>query len=300
MGTLNMVKKHTCEELEKKIRELEKDMNHLEQFEDALRYRAKLETLVADISTSFINISSKLVDDTINIISTRNRYVERPIMGYENTNIGAYAVMTVSDNGSGISSDHLERIFEPFFAKKVMGRSDTGLGLAVVWNIMQDHEEYIDVTSDKNGTAFDLYFPITRNKEIHKGLSISLEDYKGDGEIILVVDDVKSQREITCNMLNVLGYKAIAVSSGEKAVEHLQENRADIVLLDMIMDPGINGLETYKRIVKIHPNQKAILVSGFAETHEVKEAQKLGAGQYIRKPLKLKSIGTAIKKELEN
>ena len=99
-------------------------------------------------------------------------------------------------------------------------------------------------------------------------------------------------------MLNALGYKAKAVSSGEEAVEYLKENTVDLILLDMIMDPGMNGRETYEKIIKIHPNQKAIIVSGFAETEEVKEAQKLGAGRFIRKPISLEKIGLAVKEEL--
>ena len=134
---------------------------------------------------------------------------------------------------------------------------------------------------------------------INKDLPISIEGYKGCGETILVVDDAESQRDISCKMLDVLGYKTKAVSSGEEAVEYLKENTVDLILLDMIMDPGINGRETYERIVKIHPNQKAIIVSGFAETDEVKAAQKLGAGQYIKKPFTLKMIALAVKEELE-
>ena len=79
----------------------------------------------------------------------------------------------------------------------------------------------------------------------------------------------------------------------------MNEHSADLIVLDMIMDPGINGLETYERVIKIHPNQKAIIVSGFAETGEVREAQKLGAGKYIKKPLTLETIGLAVKEELE-
>jgi len=95
-----------------------------------------------------------------------------------------------------------------------------------------------------------------------------------------------------------LGYKAKAVNSGEEAVEYLKENTVDLVLLDMIMDPGISDRQTYEQIIKIHPNQKAIIVSGFAETDEVKEAQKLGAGQYVKKPISLEIIGLAVKDEL--
>ena len=99
-------------------------------------------------------------------------------------------------------------------------------------------------------------------------------------------------------MLDTLGYRAKAVSSGEEAVEYLQEQIVDIVLLDMIMDPGINGRETYERITKIRPKQKAVIVSGFAETDEVKRTQRLGAGKYIKKPLTLQEVGLAIREEL--
>ena len=231
-------------------------------------------------------------------ISTANRYVDRPLKGYDEVNIGEYAVLSVSDDGPGISADDLERIFEPFYTKKVMGRSGTGLGLAVVWNVIQDHKGYIDVTVDRNGTTFELYFPITREEIWKKDVPVSVADYKGNGEKILVVDDVQSQREIFCKMLDILGYRADSVASGEAAVEYVKDNAVDLMLLDMIMDPGIDGRETYERVKKIHPNQKAIIVSGFAETDAVKEAQHLGAGRYIKKPVRLETLGLAIKEAL--
>jgi two-component system, cell cycle sensor histidine kinase and response regulator CckA len=206
--------------------------------------------------------------------------------------------LSVSDDGSGISSEAIERIFEPFYTKKVMGRSGTGLGLSVTWNVIQDHGGYIGVITGENGTTFELFFPVTRRKILGKDLAIAIEDLKGSGETILVVDDVDSQRVISCNILETLGYKANSVSSGEEAVEFLKEHAVDLILLDMIMDPGMNGRETYEGIVKIHPNQKAIIISGFAETDEVREAQKLGAGQYIKKPVTIKRIGLAVKEEL--
>jgi two-component system, cell cycle sensor histidine kinase and response regulator CckA len=126
-----------------------------------------------------------------------------------------------------------------------------------------------------------------------------MEDYRGKGEMILIVDDVKNQREITRNMLDALGYRSYAVSSGIEAVEYLKEHRVDLILLDMIMTPGINGRETYERIMEIHPRQKAVIVSGLAETDEVKKTQRLGAGKYVKKPLRLQEIGLAIKEELE-
>jgi two-component system, cell cycle sensor histidine kinase and response regulator CckA len=89
-------------------------------------------------------------------VSTMNRYLDEPLKGYEDVHTGEYVMLAVSDNGSGISPQDLDRIFEPFYTKKVMGRSGTGLGLAVVWNCMQDHDGYINVKSSEKGTVFEL------------------------------------------------------------------------------------------------------------------------------------------------
>jgi len=118
------------------------------------------------------------------------------------------------------------------------------------------------------------------------------------GGSILVVDDMEEQREIASRILKKLGYSVTSVSSGEEAVDYMKNNSADLLVLDMIMDAGIDGLETYKRILDLHPGQKAIIASGFSETDRVREAQRLGAGQYIRKPYTLERIGVAVKEEL--
>ena len=114
-----------------------------------------------------------------------------------------------------------------------------------------------------------------------------------------MVDDVEEQREIASGVLNKLGYSVTTVSSGEEAVDYMKDNSADLLVLDMIMDPGIDGLETYKRILELHPGQKAIIASGFSETDRVKGAQRLGAGKYIKKPYTLEKIGIAVKEGLE-
>jgi CheY-like chemotaxis protein len=179
-----------------------------------------------------------------------------------------------------------------------MGRSGTGLGLSVVWNVMRDHKGYIDVKSNEDGTLFELYFPISRDALLKKDINLSLTNYKGKGETILVIDDIESQREISSMMLDMLGYKYQSVSNGEQAVEYLKHHTVDLILLDMIMYPGINGYETYKRIIKIHPGQKAIILSGFSETVDVRKTQSLGAGKYLKKPITLEKLGMAIKEEL--
>jgi PAS domain S-box-containing protein len=234
-------------------------------------------------------------------VSTQNRSVQGQLKGFETIEEGEYVTLTVSDTGVGIAAADLEKIFEPFYTKKVMGRSGTGLGMAVVWGTVKDHKGYIDVdSSEGKGTAFTLYLPITREKQVKDELLQSFEDYRGNGASVLVVDDVKEQRQIASGMLKQLGYSVISVSNGEEAVAYMKKGSADILILDMIMDPGIDGLETYRRILKLHPGQKAILASGFSETKLVREAQRLGAGAYVRKPYTLDQLGLAVRSALHS
>jgi signal transduction histidine kinase len=229
-------------------------------------------------------------------ITTENRYIDRPIKGYDTVEEGDYVQLTVSDNGVGISPEDIDRIFEPFYTKKTMGRSGTGLGMAVVWGTAKDLNGYIDVQSELGeGTTFTLYFPITRKKLPEEKPEILADEYMGKGESILIVDDVKQQREIASSILKKMGYSVLSVPSGEEAVMYLQENSADLLVLDMIMNPGIDGLETYEKILKFHPQQKAIIASGFSESDQVKAAQKMGAGPYLKKPYSFEKIGLAVK-----
>ncbi|MFW5640814.1 MAG: cache domain-containing protein [Thermodesulfobacteriota bacterium] len=232
-------------------------------------------------------------------VSSENRYIDTPIRGYDTIQEGDYVVLTVTDRGTGISPEDLKRIFEPFYTKKVMGRSGTGLGMAVVWGAVQDHKGYINVESrEGRGTVFELFFPATREALSEPDGRRSPASYAGNGETVLVVDDIREQREIAVSILNKLSYRPTAVASGEAAVEYMKTHSADLLVLDMIMEPGIDGLETYRRILEIHPGQKAVIASGFAETDRVRKAQELGAGAYIRKPYTVEKLGTAIETEL--
>lgn len=234
------------------------------------------------------------------VIKTENRYLDKPIKGYDLMKEGDYVVLQVSDTGIGMSEKDIGKIFEPFYTRKVMGRSGTGLGLAVVWGTVKDHHGCIDVQSEiGKGSTFSLYFPVTREKPSKEDVPETLFAFMGRGESILVVDDVSDQRELAMNMLGKLGYKVAAAAGGEEAVDYLKSHNADLVILDMIMDPGIDGKETYKRMLKIKPAQKAIIVSGFSETDRVRKTLNMGAGAFVRKPYILENIGKAIRKELD-
>ncbi len=232
-------------------------------------------------------------------ISTANRHLDKPVKGYDRVQPGDYVLLCVEDQGTGIDPEDIKRIFEPFFTKKVMGRSGTGLGMAVVWGTVQDHEAYIDVVSQKNsGTRFDLYFPVTDDKVESPSKEILMNALMGNKEKILIVDDVADQRQIAKILLERLGYEALSVDSGEAAILYLESNQADLLLLDMIMDPGIDGLETFRQIRQLKPKQKAIITSGFSQNDRVQKMLVLGAGQYIKKPYTIEKIGLAVQKEL--
>ena len=277
----------------------------------AVRVKAELEDGLLPILGSASHLTKSLMNLVLNaaeampqggevVIRTRNCHLDRPLAGYDTAKIGDYAVLSISDEGAGITEDEMKHIFEPFYTKRIMGRRGTGIGLAVVWGTIKDHEGYIDVQSEPGrGTTFTLYFPVTRVELAEEAVPPDVSSYMGRGEKILVVDDTPEQRELAGHILTQLNYSVETVDSGEQAVDYLRDHTVDLVMLDMIMDPGIDGLETYRRIIEFRPGQKAVIVSGYAETERVRMAQALGVGDYVRKPYIRERIGRAIRKTLD-
>ena len=212
---------------------------------------------------------------------------------------GVYVLLEVTDSGPGIAQEDLDHIFEPFYTRKAMGRSGTGLGLAVVWNTIQDHNGAIEVSSSSHGTVFTLYFPATEQEALLMEEELDNDIRRGNGETVLVVDDEPLQREIATQILDTLGYQSLSMVSGEAAVEYLQEHDVDLVLLDMLMGTGLNGRETYAQIIRRHPGQKALIVSGFSENEEVREALRLGVSAYLQKPYAISSLSRAVATALQ-
>lgn len=258
--------------------------------------RGHLEKAVAHLVT---NAAGNIGQAGTIRITTHNSRLDEPLGGYSEVVPGEYVVLKICDDGNPFTPEQQERIFEPFFTSKVLGRNDTGLGMAVVWGTVRDHKGYIELLADEGGNAFALYFPATTEATfIAEDGDITMEAIRGKGETILVVDDVKDQRDIARGMLEKLGYRVSTATSGEEAIAYLKTNPIDLVVLDMIMDPGIDGLETYRRILDIHPGQRAIIASGYSASDRVKRAQELGTGAYIKKPYLIEEIGHAIRREL--
>lgn len=210
---------------------------------------------------------------------------------------GEYVVLTVADTGCGIPSEALPNIFDPFFtSKKTDSKRGSGLGLSVVAAVVEDHGGYIDVNSTPGGgTSFALYFPFTqqipdepKSYEIQHGT-----------ETILIVDDDKSQRIVCARLLDKLGYKTNVKESGEAAVDFLKTNPHDLLLLDMKLGPGIDGTETFRRSLQINPEQRAIIISGLADTDRVQTALEMGVGAFLKKPITLEALARTVRAELD-
>jgi CheY-like chemotaxis protein len=218
---------------------------------------------------------------------------------------GNYVTMSVADNGSGIPVADMKHIFEPFYSKKELGRSGTGIGLTVVWNAMQDQGGTVTVHSDDNGSVFTLYFPLTEGdcepplKEDVISSKTQKIDFRGQGERILIVDDEVVQRSILMEILSEYGYRVHAVGSGGDAVDYVRLHEVELVVLDMILGNGLDGLETYRKIVQLRPQQKALIASGFSQSEKIEAASRLGVGGFVKKPYSVETIIRMVHDELE-
>jgi two-component system, cell cycle sensor histidine kinase and response regulator CckA len=211
---------------------------------------------------------------------------------------GEYTRIIIDDSGTGIAPEDLPQIFEPFYTRKAMGRSGTGLGLALVWNITRDHGGSVHVASSPSGTTFELWFPSVDRKTTPVTDKPDHRAYRGQRERILVIDDEPRQRHIAQALLTALNYRVASVASGEEAVAYLQNHEIDLLVLDMILAPGWNGRQSYAEILQIRPGMKAIIASGFAEDEEVEKTLAMGAAAFVKKPYTFGQIGSALYKAL--
>jgi len=233
-------------------------------------------------------------------ISTRSQDIEQDERsGVQVIKKGRYAVLSVDDNGHGIEDKHLAHIFEPFYSRKKMEFSGSGLGLTVVWNAIQEHGGAIRVNSNSEGTTFELLFPATMDELPEQQIAIPLEHLFGNQETIMVVDDEELLLDVARDMLTTLNYKVVTKKSGEDAITYLRKADVDLIILDMIMEPGMSGQQTFEEILHIRPEQRAIIASGFAKNKDVKLVLDRGAGSFLRKPYTTIALGKAIKDGLK-
>lgn len=284
---------------------------HLAASHPDVRVVSSLDPALPNIEGSGIHLFKTVMNLVINSfeaivppgtirLTTANRRLDRPVKGYDHALPGEYVTLTVEDSGVGISPEDAERIFEPFYTRKVLGRSGSGLGLAVVWGTVKDHRGCIFVDSEPGrGTAITLYLPASDRKLPESSVVPALEKHLGRGECVLVVDDLREQRALLAQILTRLGYRPQTAASGEEAVALLRRGEAvDLVVLDMILEGGMDGLDTYRALRELRPGLKVVITSGYAETERVREAQRLGAGAYVKKPYRLEHLARVLDEAL--
>ncbi|MCK5679799.1 transporter substrate-binding domain-containing protein [bacterium] len=279
----------------------------LQQSHNKVIVTTNLDPELKAANCSTVHIRKCLLNLVVNAFEAIDNEGEITITTQNHNDTGAdYVRITIADTGSGISETDQLHIFEPFYSKKTLGRSGTGLGLTVVWNSIEDHDGKIAVESNNNGTTFTIHLPATSEKyqtdpeKQNLILSETLAKYKGNQEKIIIVDDEQIQREIASELLSALNYQIQTAASGEAGIELLSRELPDLVLLDMLMDPGINGRQTYTRMSAISPGLRAVIASGFSENSEVEKALATGPSIFIKKPYTINQLGSVVKELLES
>ena len=257
---------------------------------------------LGNVLTNLVNNGAEAIagSGVVTISLTRLELSEQP-MAFQAWRAGPYGRLSVADSGTGIPEHMVEKIFDPFFSLKEKGRSGTGLGLAVVWGTVHDHHGYIEVDSrEGSGTTVHVYLPLTDVSPMKSAARKKMEPVCGAGEKVLVVDDDPEQRRIATEIVAHLGYTVLSAASGEEAIRFLEKMDVKVVLLDMLMGEGMDGLETYREIRALRPSPKTIIVSGFSQSERVHEALELGVVRYLQKPYTMGDLSGALAAALQD
>jgi len=214
---------------------------------------------------------------------------------------GNYLKLKVTDTGTGMDSETLNKIFEPYFTTKELGEG-TGLGLAVTLGIIKEHNGYIKVSSKpEKGSSFTVYFPVLENNPIDLVSVGEDQDLVWRGsETIMVVDDEESIAKSSCELLEDYGYSVTTFSDGELALKGFKESpyKFDLILTDMTM-PKMTGKDLSMEMLKIRDDLAIILCTGYSEGLTKEEALDLGISRYVQKPLDSQTLLLLIREVLD-
>jgi len=199
---------------------------------------------------------------------------------------GPHALISVTDTGAGMDKETSEKIFEPFFTTKEVGKG-TGLGLAMVYGIIKQHEGHINVYSEPGkGTAFRIYLPLIEAQAEEIRHEEGIPSNLAGTETVLLAEDETAVRELTRHLLEDNGYQVITATNGQDAIEQFKENEQSIqlLLLDVIM-PNKNGREAYEEIKQIRPDIRVLFMSGYPADIIHKQGIIEKGFAYIEKPV---------------
>ena len=213
---------------------------------------------------------------------------------------GEYVMLSIADTGCGMDKETMEHIYEPFFTTKEVGKG-TGLGLAMVYGIVESHGGYITSYSKPDeGTTFRIYYPVLQS-DIEVQASEEAEELQGGSETILLVDDEEAVLDIAKSMMERFGYTTITAENGEDAIEIFKKSNPypDLVILDVGM-PGMGGHKCLIELLKIYPDLKVIIASGYPENGKVEKTIKAGAADFVAKPYSLADMVKKVREILDS
>lgn len=297
-------------DLDDAIRNLEKMLGRLitEDIELQLHLAAADQVVMADpgqLDQVLMNLVTNARDalpqgGTIAVKTGVETLEDEFVRLHEQEKGGDYAVITVNDNGVGMTEEVRERIFDPFFTTKEVGKG-TGLGLSMVYGIVKQHDGIIEVDSEPGrGTSFRIYLPLIERLTEARNMNTPPLP-QGNAEMILVAEDDTTVMALLKGVLETNGYRVIEAPNGEEAVRKFSDHRDSIrlALLDVIM-PRKNGRQVYEEMARLRPGVKALFISGY--THDVidrKDALAEGT-RLISKPVQPAELLMKVKEALES
>lgn len=222
-------------------------------------------------------------------ISAKNRVIDEDYACFnQSAKPGCYVVITVRDTGTGIPPEIIERIFEPFFTTKEVGKG-TGLGLSTVIDIVKSHGGFVNVDSELGDTSFQVYLPAAEENSDQQVEELELP--RGNGELILVVDDESAIRETTKTILETYNYRVLTAGDGVEALTLYAQYHQEIsvVLLDMMM-PSMDGAITIYSLQKINPDSKIIAISALASNEQIATSAGNSVKAFLSKPCTAKDL----------
>ncbi|HTR80267.1 MAG TPA: PAS domain S-box protein [Bacteroidota bacterium] len=235
------------------------------------------------------------------IVSTKTVAGEAVSSRFANATAPKYIQVEIADDGVGMDDSTRQRVFEPFFTTKEVGRG-TGLGLAVVFGIVERHSGFIDVRSTLGeGTIFTMYLPIPDHEpDTSHNVTRSADVISGGTETILVIEDEEMLRNLVKGILTSKGYTVLTAENGAQGVEMYRNNqeRIAVVLSDMGL-PTLSGQDVLKKIRKINPNAKVMMASGFFDPESKSDLIAAGAKHFIQKPYLLEEVLMKIREVLD-
>ena len=213
---------------------------------------------------------------------------------------GEYVLLSISDTGHGMDREILDHVFEPFYTTKDVGKG-TGLGLAMVYGIIKNHEGYILCYSEINtGTTFKIYLPAMEQSGQRQKPDKMEDLFKGGEETILLVDDEEYIRDLGVELLTDVGYKVLTATNGEEGLQiyKKEQKKIDLIILDLVI-PGMGGKKCYEEILKINPRAKILIVSGYSANGPGKSALEAGAKGFVGKPFDVSHLLEKIREILD-